>query len=165
MKDSGPKPSRAPVAIVGTGNRLISCDNIGPKVLHMSRTRFGPGTDLPDVDLIDAGSTGLVLMDHIANQELMILVDACCGEGPGGRIHILEPDLTSPAAPVAGSHQIGALEALMAARYLYPEKMPRRLWLILVETDGLTRAEMEKACGRMVRIIEGKIEEWQQLKS
>ncbi len=146
----------APVAVVGVGNWLVSCDRIGPNVLQKCSQRFGP-----EIDLIEIGCVGLALLDHIAKQELMIIVDACCGMGARGEIMVREPDLNSFETTAGGCHQIGAMETLVVANFLYPERLPRKLVLILAETNGLNTLEMEKACDRITGLIEEKIETWQ----
>ena len=150
------KNPRAPVAVVGAGNWLISCDRVGPKVLQMCRNRFGP-----EVELLDTGSSSLNLLDIIDNQALLLIVDASIGSGDGGRIRIVEPDLNLvDDAAGSGSHQINPLETLMIANSLYPDRLPRKILMILVETNGINEIEMEHLCRKVVCIIEKKVEQY-----
>ena len=53
-----------------------------------------------------------------------------------------------------------ARETLAVARELYPEQLPRRTVLVLIETGGLeTQAEAE-TCRRAVGVVEEQIEGW-----
>ncbi len=149
----------APVAVIGVGNWLVSCDRIGPDVLRKCRKRFGP-----EIDLIEIGCVGLALLDHIAKQDLMIIVDACCGIGSRGEIMVKETDVNSLETTIGGSHQIGAMETLAVANFLYPEKLPRKLIFILAETNGLDGSEMESLCDRIAGLIEERIDTWQHQK-
>lgn len=146
------------MAIVGAGNWLISYDRIGPKVLKMCRKTFGP-----EADLIDAGTSGLNLFDHIDKQDLMLIVDACRGEDPVGQVHVIEPDLKSQSPIGLGSHQISAVETLMVAKCLCPEKLPRKILLILVETNGLDEKgedALETICRNVIAVLTDEISKW-----
>jgi hypothetical protein len=59
-----------------------------------------------------------------------------------------------------GMHQLGPMEALAVARSLYPEKLPQRTVLVLVETEGLSGTELEKACGRVLTVLDRQMEGW-----
>jgi hydrogenase maturation protease len=145
----------APVLVVGAGNWLISYDRIGPKVLQMCKNHFGP-----EVGLFNTGSSGLNLLDIIADQELLLIVDACIGNGAVGDIHIVEPNLEYQKAMGSGSHQINPLEVLMVAKCLYPEKLPKKTLFILVETNGMDDVMLERSCRRVFKTIKGIIEQW-----
>ena len=158
MSFCGYKCRWTPVAIVGAGNWLISYDCIGPKVLKLCRKTFGP-----EVGLIDAGTSGLNLFDRIDKQDLMLIVDACRGKDSVGQIHVIEPDLKSQSPIGLGSHQINAVETLMVAKCLYPEKLPRKILLILVETNGMDEKNeevMERICRNVITVLTYEISKW-----
>ncbi len=144
-----------PVTIVGAGNWLISCDRIGPRVLELCRDRFAS-----EVELFNSGSAGLSLLDGLRGQELMLIVDACSQGWPSGEVRVREMDFSSPSARGSSLHQIGPLETLSVARQLYPEKIPRRVVLILVETEGLTETDIDQACTRVLAAVDKEIKLW-----
>ena len=146
---------RAPVAVVGAGNWLIASDRTGPRVLERIRGRYGP-----EVSIRDMGSAGLALLDHLHGQELMCLVDACILGGPPGHIHVSEPSFDGIPDPVGSVHQIGPIETLTIAARLYPEKMPKRVVLIGVETEGIDDRTEEIACKDAVAALDREIESW-----
>ncbi len=149
--DSEPRP----VTVVGCGNWLIRCDRVGPRVLAALAKRRAP-----DVDLEDVGVSILGLLDRLRGQELLILVDACVGMAAPGAILVREPRPEGDLLAHSNLHQIGPLEALAVARELYPERLPRRTVMVLIETGGLdTRAEAE-VCRRAVEVVEQQIEAW-----
>ena len=145
--------ARRQIAIVGAGNWLITHDRIGPRVLEMVQGRYGP-----EVELVDAGTSGLGLLDHLRGQELMFVVDACVFDGEPGEVRVLEPDLDAPLTRETSVHQIGPLEALRIGKHLYPERMPGRVLLILVETSEIDAATQETACVQAVSILDREIE-------
>lgn len=143
---------KAPVAVVGVGNWLISYDRMGPKVLDNCEDRYGP-----DVQLFDAGSAGLSLLDCINGQDLMMVVDASNTGGKKGEVRVSEMDFEVEFTSSPGLHQIGPMETLAVARKLFPEKLPHRLLFILVETQGMNDTELDRASQRVVSIIDSEI--------
>lgn len=144
-----------PVTIVGAGNWLISCDRIGPRVLELCRDRYASG-----VELFNSGSAGLGLLDCLRGQELMLIVDACSQGWPSGAVRVTEMDFSLPSSRGASLHQIGPLETLSVARQLYPEKIPRRVILILVETEGLADRDIDQTCIRVLAAVDKEIKLW-----
>ena len=144
-----------PVTVVGCGNWLVRSDRVGPRVLAALANKGAP-----DVVTQDVGVSILGLLDLLRGQELLILVDACVGLAAPGTILVREPDPELPLPPTSSVHQIGPLETLAVARELYPEQLPRRTVLVLIETGGLeTQAEAE-TCRRAVEVVEQQIEDW-----
>jgi hydrogenase maturation protease len=143
------------VTIAGTGNSLVACDRIGHLVLSRITGRYGE-----DVELFEAGTNGLDLLDIIRCQELLIIVDACLGDGPPGSVTIVEPDLEAAVRQNTSIHQISAIEALLIGHFLYPERMPRRFLLIMVNTRGLESNEEDIACERAIQALDREIGAW-----
>jgi hypothetical protein len=89
-------------------------------------------------------------------------VDACLLGGAPGEVHVQEPRLDGPegitGAGAVSVHQIGPAEALAVASLLDPERVPRRVRLVLVETEGLDDAGLEAACERVVSILDREVE-------
>jgi hydrogenase maturation protease len=151
----GDKP-KARIAVVGVGNWLISYDRIGPKVLEICEGRYGT-----DVELFEAGSAGLALLDCIHRQDLMLVVDACNTGGKCGEIRLSEMDFEAEFSPGPGLHQIGPMETLAVARQLFPEALPRRVVFVLVETGGMSEAQLDEAGQRVLAVLDGEIERLQ----
>lgn len=144
----------APVSVVGCGNWMIRADRVGPRVLAALGSRPSP-----EVELCDVGTTVLGLLDRLRGQELLILVDACAGCGEPGEVRVVVPRLIASSRPPS-SHQIGPVDTLVVARELYPERLPRRLVFVQVETSGLAAAEEDAVCARAVAAVEREIERW-----
>lgn len=149
---SPPTPMKPSVAVVGIGNRLVFCDQIGTRVLDDCRARYGP-----EVELLDAGTASFSLLDCMRCQDLMLIVDACCmGENPG-EIRVEEMDSAEDPTPGTDLHQIGPLETFAIAAKLFPEILPLRTLLIMVETEGIEEMDMQKASRQVVSIIDREV--------
>ena len=149
---AGPRP---PVAVAGAGNWLLTSDRVGPRVLELIGGRYGA-----EVELCDVGCAGLELLDHMAGQELMLVVDACVRGHRPGRIEVEEPDLSRVTGRECSVHQIGPMEALYIAAKLHPRCLPRRTLLVLVETEGIDQQMLERACQEVVLVLDREIANW-----
>jgi hydrogenase maturation protease len=143
------------ITIAGAGNWLLASDRVGPRVLELvadTARRYGA-----EVELADLGCAGLALLDHLHAQELLLVVDACVGAGAPGSLTVVEPDLEQPVGGVTSVHQVGPLEALAVARHLYPERLPRRTLLLLVQTEGIDDQGLERACRAAAERIDAAV--------
>jgi len=70
---------------------------------------------------------------------------------------VLEPDQGTRPASGVSVHQIDPFETLEVARLLYPEKLPERVLLVLVETDNIDERGLEQACREVVEIVDREI--------
>jgi len=146
--------ARSPITVAGAGNWMIAHDRIGPRVIELVEGRYPD-----DVEVCDLGAGGLSLLDELHGQELLLVVDACVGFGEAGEVRVVEPDLEQPLARGMSVHQVGPLEALVVAAHLWPERLPRRVLLILIETEGLGADQELSACEKAVRLLDRHIEE------
>jgi hydrogenase maturation protease len=153
-RDTDPRKAAGSIAVVAVGNRMVFGDQIGPKVLDAARGRYGP-----EVALIDAGSACFSLLDCIEKQDLMLVVDACNAGGAPGEIRVRDAAAVSWPEISAGTglHQIGPLETMAIARRLFPERLPRRLLFILVETNHIDDARMNTASRQVLTVIDREI--------
>ena len=85
--------------VIGLGNPLMSDEGIG---IHELRALAARPRDLPGVDLVDAGTSGMSVLHAMANRQKAILVDcAFMGEAPG-RVRRFTPDKVSSRKTLAG---------------------------------------------------------------
>jgi hydrogenase maturation protease len=147
--------STPPVTVVGCGNWQVRTDRVGPRVLAALASKGAP-----DVITQDVGVSILGLLDLLRGQELLVLADACVGLATPGTILVREPDPEAPLTATSSVHQIGPLETLAVARELYPERLPLRTVLVLIETGGLEAEAEAETCRRAVEVIEEQIEGW-----
>ena len=146
----------AAATITGAGNWLIGFDRIGPLVMEQVRGRYGA----EDVEVCTLGGAAMALLDHLRGQELVLMVDACVGQGKPGEVYCYEPDLTSSPAGVGSLHQIGPLETLLVAQHFCPETLPKRILFVAVETEGLDAGAEPAVCRQVVAILDREIAAW-----
>jgi hydrogenase maturation protease len=137
--------------IVCIGNELVADDGVGCAVYE----RLRESTLSDHVRLAFLGLAGIDLLEEIAGEELLIVVDGVQLGGPPGTVHCLGWDQL-PAIqprPVSG-HGIGIREAIVVGKTLYPERVPEKIYLIGIEgscfnqlgvglTDAVARAVPE----------------------
>ena len=147
----------AAVTVAGAGNRWVAPDRVGPAVLDRLGDRLGD-----EVELVDLGAAGLALLDHLRGQEMLVVVDACLSGATPGALRVSAPDLESTPGPSTSVHQLGPEEALITARHLDPETLPAVIWLVQVETAGLSEEGLERAAAAAALRVEGLVEAWRQ---
>ena len=124
------------VLIVCIGNELAADDGVGRAVYELLLEQ-----PLPDkVRLTFLGLGGIDLLEELAGEELLIVVDGVQLGSPAGTVHRLGWDqlpATSP-RPVSG-HGIGIREALGIGTILYPERVPQNIYLVGIEGSCFNR--------------------------
>lgn len=133
--------------IVCLGNPLAADDGAGYAVYAALTGRELPAA----VRLRFIGLGGIDLLEELAGEERLVVVDAVQLGASPGTVHVLswEQLPIRHLRPVSG-HGIGIREAVEVGRKLYPEKMPREIFLIGIEgacfdqlTDTLSPAVAE----------------------
>ena len=79
-------PQKTKCVVLGIGNVLMSDDGAGVHIVrHLIRSFTCRGAEFfGDVDLVDGGTLGYLLIDRVSNADLMIVLDAAnIGEAPG----------------------------------------------------------------------------------
>ncbi|WP_163336990.1 hydrogenase maturation protease [Desulfopila sp. IMCC35008] len=116
--------------IICIGNALAADDGAGADVFEELK-RAG----LPEgARLCFLGLGGLDLLDELAGEDQLIVVDAVQLGGPVGTVHVLDwhaIPVMGP-RPVSG-HGIGVREAIEVGRRLYPERVPGHIVLVGIE--------------------------------
>ncbi|OFV67550.1 MAG: hydrogenase maturation protease [Candidatus Syntrophoarchaeum caldarius] len=144
------------VLILCCGNPLALDDGIGIYVLEELRKE-----ELPDyVELVDAGTGGLSILNLIEDAEKIIIVDAVRTGGDIGTIHIIKGnDLPEPESVNFSLHDLGLVDVLRIGETIMPESMPDDITIVGIEVEksdefgiGLT-PEVEKTIPEVVRRI------------
>lgn len=106
----------ARIAVIGIGNVLTGDDGVGPYVARV----LDAGWELPDVEVIDAGTPGLDLTPILAGVEAAVLVDAVRAAGAPGALRTYDKAtlLSRPPAQALSPHEPGVREALLHAEFM-----------------------------------------------
>jgi hydrogenase maturation protease len=153
----------ATTLIVCIGNELVADDGVGWVVYERLRQ-----SHLPEhVRLVFLGLGGIDLLEEIDGEELLVVVDGVqLGDVPG-TVHQLgwQQLPVAPPRPVSG-HGIGIREAIGIGRKLYPERVPREIFLIGIEGQcfhqlgvGLTEKvalAVPKAVVAVLNLVQGR---------
>jgi len=152
------------ILILGLGNDCLGDDAVGLRVVQGLRRKVRKG-DYADVDLVEAGTGGMILLDLMAGYDGLILIDAIqTGSGLPGRIHRLTEDQLpagNSAAPWS-AHHMGLRQILETGRRVGCE-LPRTVIVYGVETE-ISREwnrgcspEVEQAVPEVVQRVIGEI--------
>lgn len=106
----------ARIGVIGIGNVLTGDDGIGPYVVRVLDAAW----ELPDVEVIDAGTPGLDLTTILSGVEAAVLVDAVTARGVPGALRTYDKAtlLSRPPAMALSPHEPGVREALMNAEFM-----------------------------------------------
>lgn len=152
----------ADTVVIGLGNVILSDDGLGVHAVRRLRERYVLGEE---VELIEGGTAGLLLLPHLADARRAILVDAIeAGAAPGTLTRLKGEDWTSAFSIRMTPHEV-ALEDLLGAAQLrgaWPEEL-----VLLGEQPGLITlgtelsAAVAAALDPLVDAIAAQLTAWQ----
>ena len=122
------------ILVLGLGNILLSDEGVGVRIVEA----LDASHDLPDgVEVLDGGTSGMDLLDMVADRDCLIVADAVNAAGPAGRLIRIEGENIKVLFETRFSpHQLG-LSDMLAALCLI-DKAPRRVVIIGVVPQDLT---------------------------
>ena len=122
------------ILVLGLGNILLSDEGVGVRIVEALEAAH----DLPDeVDLLDGGTSGMDLLDTVADRDCLIVADAVNADGPAGRLIRLEnDDIRMLFETKFSPHQLGLSDLLANLRLI--GKAPRRVVVVGVVPQNLS---------------------------
>lgn len=116
--------------IVCIGNDLAADDGVGHAVYH-HLLQIG----LPkDARLVLLGVGGLNLLEELAGEDRLVVVDAVHFKAEAGTVHTLDwGEIPALMQRAVSGHGIGIREAIEVGRRLAPENMPTQIYLVGIE--------------------------------
>ena len=111
------------ILILGLGNILLQDEGIGVHTLEeMARSKW------PDnIDLLDGGTGGFVLLSLFQEYDTMIIIDAALTKDPPGTIQTIQPKFAKDFPKSLSTHELGLKDMIESSILL--EKVPT-LYLI-----------------------------------
>lgn len=98
------------IVILGVGNILLSDEGIGVRAIEAFRDAYRLP---PEVDIVDGGTTGMEMLEDLANATHLIIVDAVrCGKAAGTMVRIADEDVPVFFKTKLSPHQIGLSDVL-----------------------------------------------------
>jgi len=144
------------IKVIGCGSLLMGDDAAGCIVARKLQKMDLPG----NVEVLEAGTPGLNLLNLMEPGERVIIVDAVyTGSEPGTIEIFLEDQIPRPEKMPFSAHQIAIPEAITLGRAVEPERMPDsiEIWGIEVKMPVEFRFKIsppiEKAVVKVVEML------------
>jgi hydrogenase maturation protease len=105
------------VSVVGVGNVLYRDEGVGVYAAHYLRRAF---TFTPDIEIADGALLGFSLMDLVADDATMIVLDALLADAAPGTVYRLPTDRLLDLGPdvTPTAHEVDPIHVLKRARAL-----------------------------------------------
>lgn len=126
------------ILVLGIGNLLLGDEAVGVRIVEALEQRYR----LPaHVEVLDGGTSGMELMEMMADRDHLIVADAVLtGAAPGSVAVLYDEDIPALFTRKVSPHQLGLSDVLMALRLT--DEFPRRLTLV-----GVVPASLEPGIG------------------
>jgi hydrogenase maturation protease len=145
--------------VLGIGSPIMCDDAIGLRVLQELERRGVQG-----VDLKEACTSGLDLIEVMIDYDLVIVIDAIINSSnPPGTIMVLSPEDFSNTVHGANPHEANIATTLELGRTLQPDRFPRRIIFVAVEANDVftvseemtpdLEAALEHAVDRVLQLL------------
>jgi hydrogenase maturation protease len=104
------------ILVMGVGNPLMRDEGVGPRVVELLRA----GYEFPEnVEVVDAGTMGFMILDVLRGFDRLIIVDALDGtDEPPGTVMLLTPDDFAPNQVMHSLHDTRLVDVLQAAELI-----------------------------------------------
>jgi len=142
------------ILILGLGNILLNDEGIGVRVVEeMEKLSLAE-----NVDLLDGGTGGFVLLSLFHEYQTMIIIDAALTDDKPGTISVLEPKYSSDFPQSMSTHELGMKDMIESAMLL--EKVPK-LFLVAVsispqqDMDMRVTPKFEKQVPKIIDTVMG----------
>jgi hydrogenase maturation protease len=147
----GSGDSAETIVVLGIGNLLWADEGFGVRCIEALQQRY---EFAPHVELIDGGTQGLYLIQHVQSATRLLIFDAIDYDLVPGTLKVVENDEVPRfmGAKKMSLHQTGFQEVLMLA--LLTEQFPREVLLI-----GCQPEELEDYGGSLRPVVRAAMED------
>ncbi|RQO56477.1 HyaD/HybD family hydrogenase maturation endopeptidase [Paucibacter sp. KBW04] len=151
------------ICVLGIGNVLWADEGFGVRCIEALQARY---EFAPHVQLIDGGTQGLYLIQHVQEADSLLIFDAIDYGLAPGTLKLVEGDEVPRfmGAKKMSLHQTGFQEVLMLAQLT--ERFPRRILLVgcqpeyLEDYGGSLRPIVKEAMEEALRLGLERLQEW-----
>ena len=105
---------REPVLIVGIGNLLLSDEGVGVHAIRSLTEQELPA----GIELLDGGTSGADLVDHLEGRTKVVVIDAASGDGPPGTVYRCKAHELIEQQGGLSLHEFGLADSLNMAMQL-----------------------------------------------
>ena len=100
--------------VLGLGNILLQDEGIGVRVIERLQADY---VFPNDVTVLDGGTLGLDLLQHLEEHERVVVVDAVkAGKAPGALVRLVNDEIPAFLGPKVSPHQVGLQDLLGLAQ-------------------------------------------------
>ena len=145
-----------PVLVLGLGNLLMQDEGIGVRVVQQLQRDY----DFPpQVELLDGGTAGMALYEHIVDRLHVIVIDAVnTGREPGSLVKLENEEVPAFFRNKVSPHQM-ALSDILAALKISGEQLPEIIVVGIEPVNLKTGLEMSDiVLGKLNALVEKTIE-------
>jgi hydrogenase maturation protease len=138
--------------ILGLGNVIMGDEGVGVHVVRALEKLQLP----PDVECLDGGTGGFILLEPLQNADRVILIDAAADGNPPGTVTRTTPRFSRDYPPTLTAHDIGVKDLLDA---FYMQGGTREVILYAIAIDPLQPISMDLSpdCAMAAQIAEFEI--------
>jgi hydrogenase maturation protease len=139
--------------VLGIGSPIMCDDAIGLRVLQELSAK-----GLEDVNLVEACTSGLDLIEIMLDYERVIVVDAIINSShKPGTIMVLKPEAFSDTVHGTNPHEANVATTIELGRKLEPERFPREIIFVAVEVNDVFTVS-DKMTPEVEAAVEGTVE-------
>lgn len=124
------------ILVLGVGNYLMGDEGVG---VHVA-TKLQKMNLSPEVTVMDGGTGGFHLLEHLETHEKVILIDATMDADSVGTVKLIEPKFASDFPNAMSSHDIGLKDMISALQLL--DKLPE-MYLVVLSIESLQQQGIE----------------------
>ncbi len=119
------------ILILGLGNYLMSDEGVG--VHFIQRLEKEKESLPPNVDLLDGGTAGFLLMNYLESYPVVIMIDATLDKNPPGTIRLIEPRFAKDFPKAMSTHEIGLKDLVESLSFF--GKLPKIYLFVMSVAD------------------------------
>src|SRR4051794_9867368 len=127
--------------VLGLGNVIMGDEGIG---VHVVRA-LGQHSLPADIECLDGGTGGFVLLEPLENADRIILIDATADENPIGTVTRTTPKFSKDYPPTLTAHDIGVKD-LLDAFYMQGGNRDVILYAISIDPHQKISMDLSDAC-------------------
>lgn len=118
------------ILVLGIGNYLMGDEGLGVHFVQQLQKEGLPS----DVDFLDGGTSGFLLMEYLESYPVVIMVDATLDSYPPGTIRMIEPKFAKDFPKAMSTHEIGLKDLVESLSML--DRMPK-IFLFVVSVKDI----------------------------
>ncbi|MBM4237853.1 MAG: hydrogenase maturation protease [Euryarchaeota archaeon] len=138
------------ILVLGIGSPIVTDDSIGLRVADQVAS-----LGIEGVDVREASTSGLDLIEVMLDHEEVIIVDAIITSSrPPGTVFLLSEESFTDSVHGTNPHDVNIATAIELGRRLEPERMPKKIHFVAIEVidtktiSDTMSPEVEKALPR-----------------